>query len=53
MMGILFMMGKLIKTESNEKKYIDGLKDNKILLYSGTKYHYLHGIIEAKLIIFL
>ncbi len=34
-----FYDGKLIKTESNEKKYIDGLKDNKILLYSGTKFH--------------
>ena len=37
--GDSFYDGKLIKTESNEKKYIDGLKDNKILLYSGTKFH--------------
>ena len=37
--GDSFYDGKLIKTESNEKKYIDGLKDNKILLYAGTKYH--------------
>ena len=37
--GDTFYDGKQIKTESNEKKYIDGLKDNKILLYSGTKYH--------------
>ncbi len=34
-----FYDGNLIKTDKNEKHYIDGLKDNKILLYAGTKYH--------------
>ncbi len=34
-----FYDGELIKTDSNEKHFIDGLKENKILLYAGTKYH--------------
>jgi len=34
-----FYEGKFIKTDNNEKHYIDGLKENKILLYAGTKYH--------------
>jgi len=34
-----FYDGKLIKTDKNEKHYIDGLKEKNILLYAGTKYH--------------
>ena len=34
-----FYDGKFIKTERNERHYIDGLNNDKILLYAGTKYH--------------
>ena len=34
-----FYNGKLIKTDKNEKHYIDGLKERNFLLYAGTKYH--------------
>ena len=34
-----FYKGKLIKTDKNERHYIDGLKDRNTLLYAGTKYH--------------
>ena len=34
-----FYDGKFIKTERNEKKYIDAFKEKKILLFAGTKYH--------------
>ena len=44
-----FYDGKLIKTESNERKYIDGLKDNKILLYAGTKYHLASWYYRSKI----
>ena len=44
-----FYDGKFIKTESNEKKYIDGLKDNKILLYGGTKYHLASWFYRSKI----
>ena len=44
-----FYDGNLIKTDKNEKHYIDGLKDNKILLYAGQNIIYLNGIIKNKL----
>ena len=47
--GDSFYDGKLIKTESNEKKYIDGLKENKILLYGGTKYHLASWYYRSKI----
>ena len=34
-----FFNGNQIKTEKNERQYIEGLKKRNILLYSGTKYH--------------
>ena len=34
-----FYNGKLIKTDKNEKHYIDGLKKGNTLLFAGTKYH--------------
>ena len=44
-----FYDGNLIKTDKNEKHYIDGLKDNKILLYAGTKYHLSQWYYQNKL----
>ena len=44
-----FYDGKFIKTDRNEKKYIDGLKENKILLYAGTKYHLSQWYYQNKL----
>ena len=44
-----FYDGKLIKTDSNEKHYIDGLKENKILLYAGTKYHLASWYYRSKI----
>ena len=44
-----FYDGKLIKTDKNEKHYIDGLKENKILLYAGTKYHLSNWYYQNKL----
>ena len=44
-----FYDGKFIKTDRNEKHYIDGLKDNKILLFAGTKYHLSHWYYQNKL----
>ncbi len=41
--------GKLIKTDKNEKHYIDGLKDRKILLFAGTKYHLSQWYYQDKL----
>ena len=41
--------GKLIKTDKNEKHYINGLKDRKILLYAGTKYHLSQWYYQDKL----
>ena len=40
---------KLIKTDNNEKHYIDGLKENKILLYAGTKYHLSSWFYRSKI----
>ncbi len=44
-----FYEGKLIKTDNNEKHYIDGLKENKILLYAGTKYHLSSWFYRSKI----
>ena len=44
-----FYDGKFVKTDRNEKHYIDGLKDNKILLYAGTKYHLSQWYYQNKL----
>ena len=44
-----FYDGKFIKTDKNEKHYIDGLKDGKILLYAGTKYHLSNWYYQNKL----
>ena len=44
-----FYDGKLFKTVKNEKLYIDGLKENKILLYAGTKYHLSNWYYQNKL----
>ncbi len=44
-----FYDGNLIKTDKNEKHFIDGLKDNKILLYAGTKYHLSQWYYQNKL----
>ena len=34
-----FYDGKYIKTSKNEKYYINGLNDNSVLLFAGTKFH--------------
>ena len=44
-----FYDGKLIKTDKNEKHYIDGLKERKILLYAGTKYHLSQWYYRSKI----
>ena len=44
-----FYDGKLIKTDKNEKHYIDGLKENKTLLYAGTKHHLSQWYYQNKL----
>ena len=44
-----FYDGTFIKTDKNEKHYIDGLKDEKILLYAGTKYHLSNWYYQNKL----
>ncbi len=44
-----FYDGNFIKTDKNDKHYIDGLKDNKILLYAGTKYHLSQWYYQNKL----
>ena len=44
-----FYDGNLIKTDKNEKHFIDGLKENKILLYAGTKYHLSQWYYQNKL----
>ena len=44
-----FYNGKLIKTDKNEKHYIDALKENKTLLYAGTKYHLSQWYYQNKL----
>ena len=44
-----FYKGKLIKTDKNEKHYIDGLKEREILLYAGTKYHLSQWYYRSKI----
>ena len=44
-----FYDGEFIKTEKNEKKYIDAFKENKILLFAGTKYHLSQWYYQGKL----
>ena len=44
-----FYKGKLIKTDKNEKHYIDGLKERDILLYAGTKYHLSQWYYRSKI----
>ena len=45
-----FYDGTFIKTDKNEKHYIDGLKDDgKVLLYAGTKYHLSNWYYQNKL----
>ncbi len=44
-----FYDGKFVKTERNEKKFINGLKENEILLYAGTKYHLSNFYYQNKL----
>ena len=47
-----YYKGNLIKTDKNEKHYIDALKEN-TLLFAGTKYHLSQWYYRSKLIIFL
>ena len=44
-----FYKGKLIKTDKNEKHYIDGLKERNTLLYAGTKYHLSQWYYRSKI----
>ena len=44
-----FYKGKLIKTDKNERHYIDGLKDRNTLLYAGTKYHLSQWYYRSKI----
>ena len=44
-----FYDGKFIKTEKNEKKYIDAFKENNIHLFAGTKYHLSQWYYQGKL----
>ena len=44
-----FYDGNFIKTERNERHYIAGLNDDKILLYAGTKYHLSQQFYKNKL----
>ena len=44
-----FYDGEFVKTEKNEKKYIDAFKENKILLFAGTKYHLSQWYYQGKL----
>ena len=44
-----FYDGKFIKTERNERHYIDGLNNDKILLYAGTKYHLAQPLYQNSL----
>ena len=44
-----FFDGKFVKTEKNEKYFINELKDNKTLLYAGTKYHLSQKYYQNKL----
>ena len=41
--------GNLIKTDKNEKHYIDVLKERKTLLYAGTKYHLSQWYYRSKI----
>ena len=43
-----FYDGKLIKTDKNEKHYIDGLKREKFYYTQAQNIIYLNGTIEAK-----
>ena len=44
-----FFDGEFVKTEKNEKFFINELKDNKTLLYAGTKYHLSQKYYQNKL----
>ena len=44
-----FFDGKFVKTEKNEKHFINQLKDDKTLLYAGTKYHLSQKYYQNKL----
>ncbi len=44
-----FYKGKLIKTDKNERHYIDCLKDRNTLLYAGTKYHLSQWYYRSKI----
>ena len=44
-----FFDGKFVKTEKNEKHFINQLKDDKTLLYAGTKYHLSQKFYQNKL----
>ncbi len=44
-----FYDGKLIKTDKNEKNYINALKKSEVLLYAGTKYHLSQWYYQNKL----
>jgi len=44
-----FYKGKLIKTDKNERHYIDGLKERNTLLYAGTKYHLSQWYYRSKI----
>ena len=44
-----FYKGKLIKTDKNERHYIDSLKDKNTLLYAGTKYHLSQWYYRSKI----
>jgi len=44
-----FYKGKLIKTDKNERHYIDSLKERNTLLYAGTKYHLSQWYYRSKI----
>ena len=44
-----YYKGNLIKTDKNEKHYIDALKERNTLLYAGTKYHLSQWYYRSKI----
>ena len=44
-----YFKGELIKTDKNEKHFINELVENKTLLYAGTKYHLASTFYDEKI----